>query len=495
MALCGATPVLADVDAETFNLDPASLERAVATAKKLGLKPRAVIPVDLFGLPADHDAIAAIAAAHDLFILDDAAQSFGATYKDRKLGAVLKAASPAPRPPRPASFRPSRSAAMATAAPIFTDDDDLAARIEACACMARASTNTMRRASASPRGSIRSRRRCLLEKLKIFPDEIAARNAAAQRYAAGLAGVAIVPRVGKDRPRSGRNTPSGLRAGRRDALAAALKEQGIPTAIYYAKPLHRQAAYSGFPVADGGLPVSERLADEVISLPMHAYLDVPPRIGSSLRSRGRWRLRAPLIPARKRGTQIEARVAACGTPGSPLSRGRAVNGNKATMIERILTVGGYTLLSRITGFLRDIMLAAFLGAGPVADAFFVAFRLPNHFRAIFAEGAFNAAFIPGLCAHSHPGGKDAAEHVRRPHFHPSARDADRAAGAGAPVHAAGHRSVGARLLARAAAISVGDFAHPHHLSLSPAHHAGDALGRHPQRAASLRRGGGGADPA
>ena len=78
------------------------------------------------------------------------------------------------------------------------------------------------------------------------------------------------------------------------------------------------------------------------------------------------------------------------------------------MIERILTVGGYTLLSRITGFLRDIMLAAFLGAGPVADAFFVAFRLPNHFRAIFAEGAFNAAFIPAYARIRTQEGKDAA---------------------------------------------------------------------------------------
>src|SRR5271156_5370738 len=87
VALCGATPLMADVDAETVNLDPASLERAVATAKKLGLKPRAIIPVDLFGLPADHDSIAAVAAANDLLVLDDAAQSFGATYRGRKLGA------------------------------------------------------------------------------------------------------------------------------------------------------------------------------------------------------------------------------------------------------------------------------------------------------------------------------------------------------------------------------------------------------------------------
>src|ERR1700688_608771 len=78
------------------------------------------------------------------------------------------------------------------------------------------------------------------------------------------------------------------------------------------------------------------------------------------------------------------------------------------MIEKILTVGGYTLLSRLTGFVRDIMLAAIIGAGPVADAFFVAFRLPNHFRAIFAEGAFNAAFIPAYARGRTQGGPEAA---------------------------------------------------------------------------------------
>src|SRR6202011_1547012 len=79
------------------------------------------------------------------------------------------------------------------------------------------------------------------------------------------------------------------------------------------------------------------------------------------------------------------------------------------MIEKILTVGGYTLLSRVTGFMRDIMLAAIIGAGPVADAFFVAFRLPNHFRAIFAEGAFNAAFIPAYARIRTQGGPTAAK--------------------------------------------------------------------------------------
>src|SRR5277367_3952524 len=88
VALCGGTPVMADVEADTFNLDPASCERAVATAQRLGLKPRAIIPVDLFGLPADHDAIGAVAAKYELLVLDDAAQAFGATYRGRKLGSI-----------------------------------------------------------------------------------------------------------------------------------------------------------------------------------------------------------------------------------------------------------------------------------------------------------------------------------------------------------------------------------------------------------------------
>ncbi len=115
----------------------------------------------------------------------------------------------------------------------------------------------------------------LLEKLKIFPDEIVSRNAAAQRYTSGLEGVATLPRVGNESTSVWAQYTIRLAPGRRDVLAATLKEQGIPTAIYYAKPLHRQAAYREFPVVDGGVPVSERLAEEVISLPMHAYLEEP----------------------------------------------------------------------------------------------------------------------------------------------------------------------------------------------------------------------------
>jgi dTDP-4-amino-4,6-dideoxygalactose transaminase len=272
-ALCGATPVLADVDAETFNLDPASVERAIATAKKLGLKPRSIIPVDLFGQPADHDAIAAVAAAHDLFILDDAAQSFGAMYKGRQLGAGFPGAKPGAVAAATSFFPAKPLGCYGDGGAVFTDDDDLAVRIRSIRVHGEGvdKYDAARIGLAARLDTIQAA--VLLEKLKIFPQEIVARNQAAQRYAAGLAGVATVPRVAKERTSVWAQYTIRLAPGRRDALAATLKAQGIPTAIYYAKPLHRQVAYSGYPVAEGGLPVSERLADEVISLPMHAYLD------------------------------------------------------------------------------------------------------------------------------------------------------------------------------------------------------------------------------
>jgi dTDP-4-amino-4,6-dideoxygalactose transaminase len=268
VALAGATPVFADVDAETFNLDPASCERAVTATKRLGLTPRAIIPVDLFGLPADHDAIAAVAAAHGLRVLDDAAQAFGATYKGRKLGALATASTTSFFPAKPLGCYGDGGA-------VFTDDDELAARVKSLRVHGEGA-DKYDAAHIGITGRLDTMQAAiLLEKLKIFPEEIIARNAVAQRYASGLAGVATVPRVGDESTSVWAQYTVRLAVGQRDALAAALKAQGIPTAIYYAKPLHRQAAYRGFPVADGGAPVSERLAGEVISLPMHAYLDQP----------------------------------------------------------------------------------------------------------------------------------------------------------------------------------------------------------------------------
>jgi dTDP-4-amino-4,6-dideoxygalactose transaminase len=268
VALLGATPIIADVLPDTFNLDPASCERAVATAKRLGLKPRAVIPVDLFGLPANHGAIADIAEKHGLKILDDAAQGFGASYRGRKLGTFGAATATSFFPAKPLGCYGDGGA-------VLTDDDVLAARVKSI----RLHGEGVDRSEAARIGitgrldTIQAA--ILIEKLKIFPDEIAARDRIAARYSRALADVAIVPRVGNEFTSVWAQYTVKVKPDRRDVLAADLKAQGIPTAIYYTRPLHRQPAYRDFPIAEGGVPVSEQLSREVISLPMHAYLEPP----------------------------------------------------------------------------------------------------------------------------------------------------------------------------------------------------------------------------
>jgi UDP-2-acetamido-2-deoxy-ribo-hexuluronate aminotransferase len=266
VALIGATPVMADVAADTFNLDPASFERAIATAKQRGLKPKAVIPVDLFGLPADHDAIAAIAAAHGIKVLDDAAQAFGATYRGRKLGTLGDATATSFFPAKPLGCYGDGGA-------IFTDNDELAEVIRSLRVHGQGSDkyDNVRIGITGRLDSVQAA--VLLEKMTIFADEIDARQEVARRYAQGLADVATVPEVPDGYLSVWAQYTIRVTPDRRDALAKSLKESGIPTAIYYPIPLHRQVAYRHYPVVDGGLPVSEQLAAEVISLPMHPYLD------------------------------------------------------------------------------------------------------------------------------------------------------------------------------------------------------------------------------
>ena len=269
VALTGATPVFVDVDEATFNIDVASLKRGIATARKLGLKPRAVIPVDLFGQSADHDAVGAVAEEAGLFVLDDAAQAFGASYKGRRLGTLgLVTAT---------SFFPAKPlGCFGDGGAIFTDDAELAATLRSVRVHGQGSDkyDNVRLGLTGRLDTLQAA--VLIEKLKIFEDEIAARNRVAERYARGLGNAVTVPHVAADRVSVWAQYTIRLPAGvDRDGFAAALKAQGIPTAIYYPKSMHQQTAYRDFPVADGGLPVSEQLSADVISLPMHAYLDAP----------------------------------------------------------------------------------------------------------------------------------------------------------------------------------------------------------------------------
>jgi len=269
VALLGATPVFVDVDEATFNIDPNSLKDGIAVARKRGLKPKAIIPVDLFGQPADHDAIAAIAAAEGMFVLDDAAQGFGATYKGRRLGSIGLATA--------TSFFPAKPlGCFGDGGAIFTDDAELAADLRSVRVHGQGSDkyDNVRLGLTARLDTMQAA--ILIEKLKIFEDEIVARNKVAERYARGLGNVVSVPRLASGCTSVWAQYTIRLPAGvDRDGFAAALKAQGIPTAIYYPKSMHQQTAYRNFPVAAGGLSVSEKLSEDVISLPMHAYLDEP----------------------------------------------------------------------------------------------------------------------------------------------------------------------------------------------------------------------------
>jgi dTDP-4-amino-4,6-dideoxygalactose transaminase len=268
VALLGATPVFVDIDETTFNIDIASLKRAIPVAKQKGLKPKAVIPVDLFGLPADHDAVAAVAKAEGLFVLDDAAQGFGGVYKGRKIGTLAPATA--------TSFFPAKPlGCFGDGGAVTTDDDGLAEVIRSLRVHGQGADryDNVRIGVTGRLDTMQAA--ILIEKLKIFTDEIGARNRVAQRYNNALAEVAVVPNVPEGCTSVWAQYTIRLKPGRRDKLAGDLKAQGIPTAVYYPRPLHKLAAYTGFPLAEGGVPVCEKLADEVISLPMHAYLDAP----------------------------------------------------------------------------------------------------------------------------------------------------------------------------------------------------------------------------
>jgi dTDP-4-amino-4,6-dideoxygalactose transaminase len=207
------------------------------------------------------------AETEGMFILDDAAQAFGASYKGRRLGGMGLITATSFFPAKPLGCYGDGGA-------IFTDDAALAEVLRSIRAHGQGSDryDNIRLGLTGRLDTIQAA--VLIEKLKIFDDEIAARNKVAQRYAQGLGNVVTVPRLANGHTSVWAQYTIRLPEGTdRDAFAAALKAQGVPTAIYYPKSMHQQTAYKDYPVADGGLPVSERLSADVIALPMHAYLD------------------------------------------------------------------------------------------------------------------------------------------------------------------------------------------------------------------------------
>ena len=254
-ALLGARPVYVDIDPATCCLDPALIEAAITERTK------AILPVSLYGQPADFDAINKVAARHGLPVVEDAAQSFGARYGNRRSCALTRIATTSFFPSKPLGYYGDGGA-------IFTDDDDLAIVLRQIA------RHGQDRRYHHIRVGVNSRldtlqAAILLPKLAVLDDELAARQRLADAYTAAFATAGLeTPVVAEGR--SSAWAQYTLRVENRDGVAAALKKKGVPTAVHYPLPLNRQPA-----VADESahLPEGDKAADSVISLPMHPYMD------------------------------------------------------------------------------------------------------------------------------------------------------------------------------------------------------------------------------
>jgi UDP-2-acetamido-2-deoxy-ribo-hexuluronate aminotransferase len=263
--LLGATPVFVDVDERSFNIDVNHLESVVAKIARSGaLKPRAIIPVDLFGLPADYPSLAPLADKHALFVLADAAQSFGGSQADRRVGNLAAVTATSFYPAKPLGCYGDGGA-------IFVQDKAKAAILRSIRAHGEGS-NRYEIVRIGVNGRLDTLQAAvLLAKLEIFEDELRARERLALQYDACLSKIVVTP---KRVPHSvSAWAQYSILCDRRDGLAAALKQAGIPTAIHYPRPMHLQPAYQKFGNGPGSLPVSERHSKRILSLPMHPYLD------------------------------------------------------------------------------------------------------------------------------------------------------------------------------------------------------------------------------
>ncbi len=270
VALRGATPIFLDITAESFNIDPSQIEAGIARAHALGLKPVGIIPVYMFGLAPNYDAIHPIAEKHGLWVLGDAAQGFGSAINNVRAGALTQVTTTSFFPAKPLGCYGDGGA-------VFTDNKELYDIMVSLRVHGKGSDkyDNVRVGLNARLDTLQAA--ILIEKLTIFDDEIEARNRIAERYTATLSDVIATPHV-----------PAGYTSvwaqytliakseKARDGIQASLKVAGVPTMVYYPKPLHQQTAYNMFPTATGGaLPVAEDLALRVFSLPMHPYLDAP----------------------------------------------------------------------------------------------------------------------------------------------------------------------------------------------------------------------------
>lgn len=267
ISLAGATPVFVDIDEDTYNIDPEKLEQAIEKVKAEGkLNPKAIIPVDIFGLPADYDRIIPIAEKYDLLILEDAAQSFGANYNSKKTGSFGDAAA--------TSFFPAKPlACYGDGGAIFTNNDELKELLLSVRVHGQGK-NKYSNDRIGINGRIDSiQAAILLAKLTIFDDEIEKRNKVAKKYSEKLKDNLVVPYIPEGSISAwAQYSVLANDSKHRDELMNALKQENIPSAIYYPIPLHLQKAFANLGYEKGDMPVSEDIGSKVFSLPMHPYL-------------------------------------------------------------------------------------------------------------------------------------------------------------------------------------------------------------------------------
>lgn len=262
----GAVPVFVDIDPVTFNMSVESLTRSIASAEAAGLRPAGVIPVDLFGLAADYDAITAVADRHGMWVISDSAQGFGATYGNRRTGNIGTIATTSFFPAKPLGCYGDGGA-------VFTNDDTLAALVESLRVHGKGEHkyDNVRIGVNSRLDTLQAA--ILLEKLAIYEDEIETRQQVAHRYTEGLGDVIDTPVVPEGQRSVWAQYTLKTRDGQdRAAIMAALKAEGIPTVVYYPNPMHRLTAYADYPRDPEGLGVCEEMAERVFSLPMSPYL-------------------------------------------------------------------------------------------------------------------------------------------------------------------------------------------------------------------------------
>lgn len=263
-AQLGAVPFFVDVCEHTFNIDPLSFKQAVVDAKKIGLNPAVVIAVDLFGQPADVDAITEIAHSENIKVLVDGAQSFGAKSKGRRVGVMGDAVTTSFFPAKPLGCYGDGGA-------IFTQDEGLAEIINSIRLhgKGREKYDNVRIGMNSRLDTIQAA--ILLEKMKLFSHEMDLRQQVASRYGAALEKVCKVPQLTSDVTSSWAQYTLSLDS--RDSIQSQLKLVGIPSVIYYPIPLSKQIGYTQYPRVSSKTAVSDALSLSVLSLPMHPYLD------------------------------------------------------------------------------------------------------------------------------------------------------------------------------------------------------------------------------